>query len=208
MIVELGKTSVVGSDFDYQVVYFDPDNVGRLDDDASAEVPLRRVGLDTAFDHYPLFESFVDFLEFVVTTYQELLKLQQSTNIESNVEALLRDDSILSDLGLLLAGAEPEPEPAPEQQTPEMKLASRVCRRVLELLVSEELIEFDADVPDVLDAMEDNLLTRLLKSTGPEDAIGRWISFLSRAREVEELYGTDDDLKQVMTQAFEEASAH
>jgi hypothetical protein len=55
--------------------------------------------------------------------------------------------------------------------------------------------------------MEENLLKRLLKAKGPEDAIDRWISFLSRAREVEELYGTDDDLGRVMAQAFEEASA-
>ena len=91
--------------------------------------------------------------------------------------------------------------------TPEMTLASKVCRRALELLLSEELIEFDPDEIDVLDTMEENLLKRLLKAKGPEDAIDRWISFLSRAREVEELYGTDDDLGRVMAQAFEEASA-
>jgi hypothetical protein len=211
VINDFEKTRVVGSDFDYQVVYFDPQALESKAQGTVREASLRRVGLDTPYDHYPLFETFIDFLAFVVNTYSELLKLQKSTNIERNVDALLQNDGIMADLGHLLAatglGFEPEPEPEPVKMTPEMTLASQVCRRTLELLLAEELIEFDPDEIEVLDVMEDNLLSRLLKAKSPEDAIERWISFLSRAREVAELYGTDDDLKRVMTQAFEDAAS-
>jgi len=50
------------------------------------------------------------------------------------------------------------------------------------------------------------MLRKLLRSKSPEETMEAWIGALSKAREVEELYGTDEELKAAMTEAFVEIS--
>ena len=197
------KTAVLlASDFDFQVVYFD---VETWEDD---EPKVRRISSDQPYDEYPVFEDFESFLEFLVTVYEDLVDMQnESFSMEDDDAA--GQDNLLKELAAILKADEtrrakqPEPEPEAPKMTPEMELASKLCRRALEMLIAEELIEL-VDGPGMVEQLEDLMLRKLLRSSNRRETISRWIDSLSRAREVEELYGTDEQLAVVMDKAFEE----
>lgn len=232
---------VVGSDFDYQIAFFEP---GTLD---QPEPNVRRIAFDMEYDEYPLFHDFGEFLEFVVTIYEDLVDMQ-SMSMDDDLQ---REEDMLRELAALLddapapkvrkggkkasgetkagggAGGEagggggevdagmasllgamfaPEAEPEPEPElSPEMQRAANLCKTVIQKLVDAEMLEI-MQAPSMRENLEDYLLRKLMRSKGPEDAMESWIYALGKAREVEELYGTDDQLKALMTEAFEEIS--
>lgn len=203
---DLKDAVLVGSDFDFQIVYFDK---GTWEDD---EPQVRRLSSDQPYDEYPLFDDFQSFLEFVVTIYEDLVDMQnESFDVGGDDEPMGRQDNLLKELAAILKEDESrrtrvsraEPEEAAPKLTPEMEMASRLCRRALEMLVEAELVEV-LDGPGVMEQLEDLMLKKLLKSSNRQQTISRWIESLSRAREVEELYGTDEQLAAVMDRAFEE----
>lgn len=205
---DLKDAVLVGSDFDFQVVYFDK---GTWDED---EPKLRRLSSDQPYDANPLFENFEEFLGFVVSIYEDLVEMQNEPfdlGMDDEPAGSARQDNLLKELAAILKSdsssrsrsERAEPEEAAPKLTPEMEMASRLCRRALEMLVEEELVEV-VEGPGVLEALEDLMLKKLLKSSNRQQTISRWIESLSRAREVEELYGTDEQLAAVMDRAFEE----
>jgi hypothetical protein len=106
-------------------------------------------------------------------------------------------------LGAMFA-PEPEPEPEPEL-SPEMQRAANLCHLVVQKLLDAELLELIM-APSMRENLEDYMLRKLMRSKGPRDAMESWIYALGKAREVEELYGTDDELMALMSEAFEEIS--
>lgn len=200
VVLDLQSSFVAGSNFDYEVVYFDPETA---DQD---EPKLRRIGLDVSYEHYPLFDDFGEFLEFVCQVYEEMLEFQNEPLDDDGGSAFSKDDEkFLMELASLLDRRAPEPEPEPVKLSPEMELASRLCSIALQKLIDRELIEL-VDAPQIRENLEDYMLRKLLRSKSPEETMEAWIGALSKAREVEELYGTDDELKAAMTEAFEEIS--
>lgn len=205
------RTVVVGSDFDYQIVYFAPDAIG---DD---EPGLKRLAMDQPYGHYDLFENFKGFLAFVVESYEDLVALQEeSMEGFDDLDALAEQEQLLKELASLLSQApesgpggeddfEDEPEPEPKL-SPEMERASRLCRIMMQKLIDADLLEL-VDGPGMFDALEDLMLKQLMRSKSPEDTIENWIRWLAKAREVEEIYGTDEQLAELMNEAFEEIAA-
>lgn len=256
----LQSSLVVGTDFDYQIAFFEPDT---LED---PEPKVRRIAFDMEYDEYPLFEDFREFLEFVVSIYEDLVDMQTM----SMDDDLQREEDLLRELAALLddapapkvrkggkkatktsaagsAGTEPddvvdagsppstaggtaggavgagdgeeidsgmasllgamfEPEPEPEPElSPEMQRAANLCRNVIQKLLDAEMLEI-VQAPSMRENLEDYLLRKLMRSKGPKDAMESWIYALGKAREVEELYGTDDQLMELMSEAFEEIS--
>ena len=232
VIADLEESWVVGSDFDYQVVYWDPDTI----DDP--EPKIRRVGLDTEYDHYPLFENFTQFLAFIVEIYDDLLSFQnepleeglaEEENLLRELAALLEqaggpssgggsggatggggvaaeDEGAGAGAGALAAALAGPPEPEPPPMDPEMQLAHKLCHLALQKLIDADLVEL-VQAPGCRENLEDYMLRKLLRSKSPEETAESWIYALSKAREVEELYGTDEELTSVMAEAFEEVAA-
>lgn len=202
---DLEHSVVIASDFDYQVVYFDPKT---WDDE---EPRVRRISSDQPYDEHPLFDNFESFLEFIVSIYEDLVDMQnESFTMEDDLGG---QDNLLKELAAILkedetrrarTQSEPEPEP-PVKLSPEMELASKLCRRALEMLIEAELVEL-VEGPGMAEQLEDLMLRKLLRSSNQRETISRWIDSLSRAREVEELYGTDEQLAAVMGKAFEEVT--
>jgi len=202
------ETIVVGSDFDYQIVYFDPES---LDEE---EPRLRRLAMDQPYDHYDLIDDFKHFLAFVVEGYEDLVALQEeSMEGFDDLDALAEQEQLLKELASLLAEApepggagdedlEPEPEPEPKL-SPEMERASRLCRNMMQKLIDADLLEL-VEGPRMFEALEDLMLKQLIRSKSPQDTIANWIRWLAKAREVEEIYGTDEQLEELMNEAFEE----
>lgn len=202
VVTDLETSFVAGSNFDYEVVYFDPETFDQ------PEPRLRRVGLDVSYEHYPQFEDFAEFLEFVCEIYDEMLDFQNDPVPDEDFAggAISRDDeAFLMELASLLDGRA-EPEPEKPKLSPEMELASRLCALALQKLIDRELIEL-VEAPQIRENLEDYMLRKLLRSKNPEETIDSWIGALSKAREVEELYGTDDELGAAMLEAFEEIAA-
>jgi hypothetical protein len=238
----LDTSVVVGTDFDYQIAYFEPATLG---DD---EPKVRRIAWDMDFDEYPLFDDFTQFLQFVVAIYEDLVDMQSMSMTDDlgREEDMLRELAALlddagpskrsgtrstsggagsagssggsaggmgggDDLGggmeaLLGAMFQPEPEPEPEPElSPEMQRAARLCQLVVQKLLDAELLEI-IEAPSMRENLEDYLLRKLMRSKSPKDAMESWIYALGKAREVEELYGTDDELMSLMSEAFEEIS--
>jgi len=200
---DLKDAHVVGSDFDFQIVYFAPESMTEL------EPPVRRLSSDQPYDEYPLFQGFEEFLEFLVSIYEDLVDLQGG-ELDGD-EDYAQEEDLLRELASLLKSEdrrrEPEPEftaPAPKL-SPEMELASKLCRRTLELLIQADFIEL-VEAPGMVDTLEDLLLRKLLRSKSQPETVKNWIDALSKAREVEELYGTDEELARIMNQAFDEVS--
>ncbi len=229
-VAALDASVVVGTDFDYQIAFFEP---SMLDD---AEPKVRRIAYEMDYDEYPLFEDFRQFLEFVVTIYEDLVDMQSVSGMDDfdqsddlkMLEALLGDvgpskkattstsksgarssggGDDMGGLESLLSGLlapEPEPEPEPEL-SPEMQRAANLCHIVIQKLLDAEMLEI-VEAPSMRENLEDYLLRKLMRSKSPQDAMESWIYALGKAREVEELYGTDDELLALMTEAFEEIS--
>lgn len=202
-LADLKSAHVVGSDFDYQIAYFAPETMEEL------EPAIRRLSTDQEYDELPLFENFEQFLEFVVSIYEDLVDLQGGS-FDDMGEVGGGDEDLLKELAnLLKSERQPEPEPEPAKPapklSPEMELASKLCRRVLELLVKAELIEV-VEGPGMIDSLEDLMLRKLLRSKSQPETVKNWIDALSKAREVEELYGTDEELAKLMNKAFDEVS--
>lgn len=196
------KTLVVGSDFDYQIVYFVPESL------TDEKPSLRRVSMDQSYDHYDLFTGFRHFLAFVVEGYEDLVALQEeSMEGFDEMSRLGEEEQLLKELASLLADAPApaaDPEPEPEQElSPEMKRASRLCRIMMQKLIDADLMEL-FEGPGMFDALEDLMLKKLMRSNSQEQTVEKWIRALSKAREVEELYGTDEELAGLMNEAFEE----
>jgi len=123
---------------------------------------------------------------------------------DDNLLALLRAAQVL---GIEDDEDEPVDDDAPEtdeapRQTPEMARATRLCRKVIHLLLKEELLELVSD--ESAEPLADYLLIKLTKSRSQKDTIRNWIAALSDAREVEDLFGTDEQLMDVMNRAFDE----
>ncbi len=204
VVTDLEQSHVAGSNFDYEVVYFDPATLDR------EEPMLRRIGLDVSYEHYPVFENFTAFLEFVVEVYNEVLEFQNEP-FDDGAEDLgpisKSDEAFLMELASLLDGKSAAPEPEPEPViSPEMQLASRLCSLALQKLIDRELVEL-VDAPSIRENLEDYMLRKLLRSKSPAETTEAWINALSKAREVEELYGTDAELETAMLEAFEEIAA-
>lgn len=200
VVKDLESSAVAGSDFDYQVVYFEPSTLG------DEEPKLRRVGLDTGYDGYPLFADFAEFLEFVVEIYEDLVSFQNQP-LDDPGGGGSADEQLIRELAALLGDArssEPEPPPPPKL-SPEMELASKLCNLTLTKLIDRELVEL-VDAPGCRENLEDYMLRKLLRSKSPKETIDAWITALDKAREVEELFGTDDELAAAMMEAFEEIS--
>ena len=195
---DLDASFVAGSDFDYQIVYFDPETM------TDAEPRLRRVSIDQAYEHYPVFKSFTEFLGFVVHMYEELIDLQgEDFSMGADLNDLLGQEQLLKELAQILdTGAAPEPEEEPMQLNPEMERAARLCSMTLNNLIDRDLVEV-MEGPGMREALEDYMMRKLLKSRSQDETVKNWISALSKAREVEELYGTDEELVEVMNEAFE-----
>lgn len=201
VVKDLAKTFVIGSDFDFQMVYWDP---GTLSQD---EPKLRRVGLEAGYDEYPMYSSFEEFLEFVVDGYEDLLSFQNQPMDDPAGGGYTREDeALLMEIAALLDRREPEAPAEPVKLSPEMQLASDLCALALDKLIERELLEI-VDAPQIRENLEDYMLRKLLRSKSPEGTVEAWIEALSKAREVEELYGTDEELKAAMIAAFEEISA-
>lgn len=196
------NTLVVGSDFDYQIVYFVPETL------TDEEPSLRRLSMDQDYDHYQLFDSFKHFLAFVVEGYEDLVALQEeSMEGFDDLSRLGEEEQLLKELASLLADAPPpadEPEPEPKQElSPEMQRASNLCRLMMNKLIDADLMEL-VEGPGMFDALEDHILKKLMRSNSQEQTVEKWIRALSKAREVEELYGTDEELAGLMNEAFDE----
>ncbi len=201
---ELKDAFILGSDFDAQVTYFAPQSFTEL------EPAVRRLASDQPFDEFPDFESFEVFLEFVTTIYEDLLDLQTESFSGEEEEESDREDQLLRELANLLRqedkrAAPVEEKAPPVKLSPEMELASKLCRRTLELLVQNELIEL-VEGMGMMDSLEDLMLRKLLRSKSQPETVKNWIDALSKAREVEELYGTDEELAKIMNRAFAEVS--
>lgn len=199
VVQDLAKSFVAGSDFDYQMVYWDPQT---LSDD---EPKLRRVGLESGYDQYPLYENFEQFLEFILDGYEDLLSFQNQPMDEAGGGYSKEDEALLMEIAALLDTRAPEPEPEPVKLSPEMQLAADLCALALDKLLERDLVEL-VEAPSIRENLEDYMLRKLLRSKSPEETIEAWIHALSKAREVEELYGTDDELGAAMIAAFEEIS--
>lgn len=201
VVTDLQQSFVAASNFDYEVVYFDPETL------TDPEPKLRRVGLDVSYEHYPMFDDFGQLLEFVCEIYEELLDFQNEPLGDDDDASFSKDDEkFLMELASLLDRRAPAEEPAAPKLSPEMELASRLCALVLQKLLDRELVEL-VDAPAIRENLEDYMLRKLLRSKSPEETMDAWIRALSKAREVEELYGTDDELKSAMAEAFEEIAA-
>ena len=200
VVRDLERVDVVGSDFDYQVVYWDPTSMDR------DEPRLRRVGLDSGYDQFPLYQGFEQFLEFVVAGYEDLLEFQLSPPDDAGGGFSKEDEALLMELASLLDAREPEPEAEPAQVSPEMELAANLCTLALDKLVQRELVEL-VEGPAIRENLEDYMLRKLLRSKSPNETAEAWIDALSSAREVEELYGMDDEIKAAIFEAFEEISS-
>jgi hypothetical protein len=199
VVNDLETSHVAGSDFDYQVVYFDPETLDQ------EEPRLRRVGLDVPYEHYPLFVDFKEFVAFVLSIYEDLLEFQNEPMDTGGGSGFTQEDEkLLMELASLLEPQEPEPEPEP-QLSPEMQKAARLCQIALQKLLDADLVEL-VEAPKMRENLEDYMLRKLMRSKGPDEAMDAWIYALSKAREVEELWGTDDELKAQMVKAFEEIS--
>ncbi len=197
---------VVGSDFDYQIVYFTPETI------AEEEPSLRRLAMDQPYEHYNLFSSFKEFLAFVVESYEDLVALQEeSMEGFDDLDALAEQEQLLKELASLLSeapeggdGGDDELAPEPEPQlSPEMERASRLCRIMMQKLIDADLLEL-VEGPGMFEALEDLMLKQLMRSNSPQDAVERWIRWFAKAREVEEIYGTDEQLEELMYEAFDE----
>ena len=201
VVKDLAKTFIAGSDFDFQVVYWDPATM-------SADEPqLRRVGLEAKYDQYPMYEDFEEFLGFIVDGYEDLLAFQNQPMDDAAGGGYTREDeALLMEIAALLDSREPEPAAEPVKLSPEMQLAASLCSLALDKLIERELVEL-IEAPQIRENLEDYMLRKLLRSTSPEATVEAWIHALSKAREVEELYGTDEELKTAMLEAFEEISA-
>lgn len=200
VLQDLPKSVIVGTDFDYEAVYFDPESF------ELEEPKLRRIGVNVPYDHHPLFASFEEFLTFVVAGYQDLLAFQNEP-MDSGGGGDYGDDDekLLMELAALLdtagAGAsEPEPEP---ELSPEMKKAARLCSIALQKLLDRDLVEL-VEAPQIRENLEDYMLRKLMRARSPDETMDAWIYALSKAREVEELWGTDEELKAEMVKAFEQ----
>ena len=199
VVKDLKKTFIAGSDFDFQVVYWDP---ATLSED---EPKLRRVGQDAAYERYPLYNSFEEFLSFVVDGYDDLLAFQNEPMDDGKGGYSKEDEALLMELAALLDNHAPEREPEPAKLSPEMQLAADLCELALDKLIDRGLVEL-VEAPSIREGLEDYMLRKLLRSKSPQETIDAWIDALSKAREVEELYGTDDELGAAMLAAFEEIS--
>lgn len=196
VVADLAKTHIAGSDFDFQVVYWDPATLG------DKEPKLRRVGQDAAYDRYPLFANFVQYLEFIVSGYEDLLAFQNEPMDDGDGGYSKEDQALLMELASLLDARPAAPE-APPKVSPEMQLAADLCTLALDKLLQRELVEL-VEGPSIREGLEDYMLRKLLRSSSEKETTSAWIDALSKAREVEELYGTDDELAAAMTEAFRE----
>ena len=204
MIKPLEGATVAGADFDRAVVFYEP---ARLD---MPEPPLLHVSYGDEGDVADPFADFTAFLGFIVKEYEEMAEaFEDEVGGMDDGDLSDEDEALLRTIASMLGGRAPEPEPEPEPKerlSPEMQMAANLCSLVIQKLLDDELIEL-LEGPIIRQEIENYLLNKLIRSTSPEAAMDSWIHALSKAREVEELYGTDDELKEKMTEAFEEIYA-
>jgi hypothetical protein len=197
---------VAGADFDREVVFFE---ASRMD---MTEPPLRRASYGEEGDEGEPFADFTAFLTYIVEQYEEMAEAFEDEGLllgggaEGDLSA--QDEELLRTIASMLGErAAPEPEPEPEERiSPEMQRAADLCARALQKLLDDELIEL-VEGPVIRQELESYMLSKLIRSNSPDSAMDAWIRALSKAREVEELYGTDDELKAKMAEAFEEIYA-
>ncbi len=196
---------VAGADFDREVVFFEAERM------KMPEPPLRRASYGDEGDEGEPFADFTAFLTYIVEQYEEMAEAFEDESLllgGGDDDLSAQDEELLRTIASLLGErAAPEPEPEPEERiSPEMQRAANLCTRALQKLLDDELIEL-IDGPVIRQELESYMLSKLIRSTSPESAMEAWIHALSKAREVEELYGTDDELKAKMAEAFEEIYA-
>lgn len=220
----LEEMPTLGADFDRQIVYVDQNTW------ENEEPRLRLVEFGAPYEERPHFQGFEAFLAFVVSEYEKMLELQREA--KEDVELSKEDEQLLNKLSAMLGSQaesasdeaaerspvvspksesespdpEIEPEPEPEKLSPEVREAAKLCHETLQKLLDADLIELVVGA-GIRDELENYMLKKLMRSNSPEDTMDSWIYALSKAREVEELYGTDEQLKSHMRAAFEEAYA-
>ena len=205
---------VVGSDFHNEIIIFDPSV-------AEGEPPLFRISMTG--EHQAPFPAFEDLLVHVIAFYEDQLAMfDDSLDFSGDIGGAVgggdgggpagfgsSEAELLKELASLLdggAGFDGEPEPEPELQiSPEMALAARMCEHVIDRLVQADLVEL-MEGPGSRENLEDYMLRKLMRSTREDQVLDNWIHALGKAREVEELYGTDDELKAVMQAAWNEVA--
>lgn len=222
---QLEKSVVVGTDFDSFCVFFDATT---LDADEPA---LLKISMDDPDEVHPGFENFEAFLKFIVDFYEEtvsfmqipveedddmempdmadmglgdLMPTRKKAKSEDDSRLLAELDSLLGGFDFSEGGIEEEEEEEEEMQiSPEMQMASDMCTYVIDQLIVTNLVELIPG-PENKENLEDFMLRKLLRVTREDQIMESWISALSKAKEVEELYGTDDELIRVMRRAWDE----
>lgn len=117
--------------------------------------------------------------------------------LNGKYEVLAPDGELIS-VTHYLRGKEVDPEA--NRVSPEVARAMAVVADVLDVLVERELLELDESYGR--EALEETMLNQLLRATRPDVLIDKWIKLLGKAGEVEELYGTDEELQAVMAEVL------
>lgn len=213
LVIKLERAVIVGTDFDSLAIFFDEDTFKQ------DEPALLKISLDDPTEVLKGFTNYEAFLEYLVQIYEDTSAfLQQPVddlipNIDLGDLAIPTrekqedDNSLLAELDSLLGGfgfdEEEEEEEEEMQISPEMQLASDMCNHVIDQLVAANLIELATGAQNK-ENLEDYLLKKLLRVTREDQIFDSWIAALAKSQEVEELYGTDDELKKVMNRAWNE----
>lgn len=96
-----------------------------------------------------------------------------------------------------------EEESAP-QLSDKMQLAASVVDKAVKRLLDEELLELAEEPLSARSNLEDAMLTSLLESRNRRQAVAEWFEILTTAREVEDLYGTDSEVEDLLHSVFDE----
>lgn len=228
--LRLENSVLVGTDFDSFGVFFDGET---FDSPEPGLLKISMDDPDQKHDGFLTFEGFLNFIvQFYEETVNFMQMPMGDTGDEDEFDTSALDDLGLGDLGLpsrapkarsdddsqllaeldsLLGGFDfsdgaPEEEEAEEEEmqvSPEMQMASNMCTYVIDQLLTKELIELIPGAENK-ENLIDFMLRKLMRVTREDQIMESWISALSKAKEVEELYGTDEELIRVMRKAWDE----
>ncbi len=230
LAIRLEKSVLVGTDFDSFGVFFD---IETFDSPEPGLLKISMDDPDQKHEGFPTFENFLSFIgQFYEETvnFMQMPMGDEGDDEEFDTSALDNlglgdlglpsrsapkkrdedDSQLLAELDSLLGGfdfsdGEPEEEEEEEemQVSPEMQMASNMCTYVIDKLLGKELIELIPGAENK-ENLIDFMLRKLMRVTREDQIMEGWISALSKAKEVEELYGTDEELIRVMRQAWDE----
>ncbi len=229
LAIQLEKSVLVGTDFDSFGVFFDTTT---FDSPEPGLLKVSMDDPDQTHEGFPTFENFLNFVVQFYEETVNFMQMPMDADVEEEFDTSALDNLGLGDLGLpsrapkkrdaedsqllaeldsLLGGfdfsdGEPEEEEEEEEEmqvSPEMQMAANMCTYVIDKLIATELVELIPG-PENKENLEDFMLRKLIRVTREDQIMDSWISALSKAKEVEELYGTDDELIRVMRLAWDE----